>query len=248
MEDRRIKELMDSQRTGKILLGEIITKGQVDNQPAAVINFKGLKVFCPESELGVKDDVKDKVNALLGVPVEFVVIAESNGQFLVSRRKAMEQRRKQWANLKIGDIVNGRITGITPRNAFVEVYGYEFPLPVEEMLWNYTNDLRRHFKLGQRVKVKILATNPPRVSVKEAMPDPWSTPPEVQPEQTIAAPVDAIAPFGILVRLPDGKQCLCPPYTNARENPIIGTKVAVLIKTVDVENRRIFGTILRILR
>lgn len=74
------------------------------------------------------------------------------------------------------------------------------------------------------------------------------TPPAVTVGQVIVAPVDAIAHFGFLVKLDDGKQCLCPPYSNAREIPTIGTRVVVQIQSIDLEKRRIFGTIQRILR
>lgn len=247
--DRRIYELQQALKTGKILLGEVITKEQQNDKWYAVVKWKGLRLYCDEAELGLQQQVKNKADALLGALIEFVVVAQQHGKFYISRVKAMEKRRKIWQEkVKEGDIVEGRITGVTPRNAFVEVLGYEFALPAEEMLWNYTNDLRRHFKIADRVKAKVISKDPPQISVKQAYDSPWDTPPCVEAGQVIVAPVDAIAPFGFLVRLDDGKQCLCPPYSNAREIPTIGTKVVVQIQKIDLEKKRIFGTIQRILR
>ncbi|ACM61585.1 small subunit ribosomal protein S1 [Caldicellulosiruptor bescii] len=246
--DKRIYELQQALKTGRILLGEVITKEQQNGKWYAVVKWKGLRLYCDEAELGLQEQVKNKADALLGALIEFVVIAQENGRFYISRVKAMEKRRKIWEKVKEGDIVEGRITGVTPRNAFIEVLGYEFALPAEEMLWNYTNDLRRHFKIADRVKAKVISKDPPKISVKQAYPNPWDTPPAVTVGQVIVAPVDAIAHFGFLVKLDDGKQCLCPPYSNAREIPTIGTRVVVQIQSIDLEKRRIFGTIQRILR
>lgn len=247
--DKRIQELQQALRTERILLGEVITKEQQNGKWYAIVRWKGMRLYCDEAELGVQEHVKNKADALLGAYIEFVVTSQENGKFYVSRAKAMEKRRKIWQEkIREGDIVEGRITGVTPRNAFVEVLGYEFALPAEEMLWNYTNDLRRHFKIADRVKARVISKEPPQISVKQAYDSPWDTPPCVEVGQVIVAPVDAIAPFGFLVRLDDGKQCLCPPYSNAREIPTIGTKVVVQIQNVDLEKERIFGTIQRILR
>lgn len=246
--DNRINELQQALKTGKILLGEVVTKEQQNGKWYAVIKWKGLKLYCEESELGVQEHVKNKADALLGAFIEFVVVSQQGDRFYVSRAKAMEKRRQQWQNIKEGTKVEGRIMGVTPKNAFVEVYGIEFALPAEEMTWNYTNDLRRYFKIGQKVLCKVVSTSPPAISVKQAYPNPWDTPPTVQVGQVLVAPIDAIAPFGFLVKLDDGKQCLCPPYSNAREIPTIGTKVVVQIQSIDTEKKRIFGTIQRILR
>lgn len=240
--------LQEALRTGKILLGEVITKQQQGDRWYAVVRWKGMKLYCDEAELGVQEHVKNKADALLGAMIEFVVVRQEDGRYYVSRKKAMEKQRQKWQNVKEGDIVHGRIVGITPRNAFVEVYGIEFALPVEEMMWNYTNDLRRYLKIADRVKAKVISTNPPKISVKQAYPNPWDTPPTVQVGQVLVCEIDAIAPFGFLVKLEDGKQCLCPPYMNAREIPTIGTKVVVQIQSIDLEKKRIFGTIQRILR
>lgn len=247
--DKRIEFLERAYNLNKILHGEITAREVINDVQHGVINSRGIRLYIPETELGVQESVDNKIATLFGVPIEYVIYKVENNRFFVSRKKAMEIRRKQWENkIKVGDKLYGTIVGISPKNAFIYLFGYEIPLKAEDLTWNYYNDIRRIFKLGDRVDCIVKSKNPPYVSVKEAYPNPWDTPPVVKPEDVLVCEVDAIAPFGILVKLPDGKQALCPPFSTAREMPTIGSKVVVTIKEVRVEDKRIFGLISRILR
>lgn len=100
------------------------------------------------------------------------------------------------------------------KNVFIEVLGYELVLLVEEMLWNYINDLRRYFKIVDRVKVKVISKDLLKISVKEILLNLWDILLCVEVGQVIVVLVDVIVFFGFLVKFDDGKQCLCLLYFN----------------------------------
>ena len=60
--------------------------------------------------------------------------------------------------LEIGAILDGKITGLAPFGAFVELEdGTTGMVHISEVASSYVNDINEHLKEGQSVKVKVLA-------------------------------------------------------------------------------------------
>ena len=63
--------------------------------------------------------------------------------------------------LEVGTIMNGKVSGIAPFGAFVELEGGKSGLVhISEVALEYVDDVSKHLKVGQEVKVKVIAINP----------------------------------------------------------------------------------------
>ena len=60
--------------------------------------------------------------------------------------------------LEVGQIVEGKVSGITGFGAFVDLPGGETGLVhISEVARNYVKDINEHLTVGQEVKVKVLS-------------------------------------------------------------------------------------------
>ncbi len=63
--------------------------------------------------------------------------------------------------VEVGTITNGKVSGIAPFGAFVELEGGKSGLVhISEIALEYVDDVSKHLKVGQEVKVKVIAINP----------------------------------------------------------------------------------------
>lgn len=81
--------------------------------------------------------------------------------------------------LNVGDIVEGKVTGLTAFGAFVKLASGEIGMVhISEVASSYVKDIKEHLKEGQDVKVKVLAINEAgkiSLSIKQAEPKPAET-------------------------------------------------------------------------
>ena len=60
--------------------------------------------------------------------------------------------------LEVGQIVEGKVSGITGFGAFIDLPGGETGLVhISEVARNYVKDINEHLQVGQEVKVKVLS-------------------------------------------------------------------------------------------
>jgi len=76
--------------------------------------------------------------------------------------------------LEVGEVLEGKITGITKFGAFVELPGGKTGLVhISEVAQTYVQEISDHIKQGDMVKVKVLTIDQDskiRLSIKRAMP------------------------------------------------------------------------------
>ena len=77
--------------------------------------------------------------------------------------------------LEVGQIVEGKVSGITGFGAFVDLNSGETGLVhISEVARNYVKDINEHLKVGQEVKVKVLSLDEKgkiSLSIKKAQED-----------------------------------------------------------------------------
>ena len=75
--------------------------------------------------------------------------------------------------LKVGEILEGKITGITNFGVFVDIGdGMSGMVHISEVARTYVNDIREHFKENDEVKVKVLSVSEEgkiSLSIKKAL-------------------------------------------------------------------------------
>lgn len=76
--------------------------------------------------------------------------------------------------LKVGDIVEGKITTITSFGVFADIgEGKSGMVHISEVAKNYVNDIKEHFKVGDVAKMKVLSIGEDgkiALSIKRALP------------------------------------------------------------------------------
>ena len=81
--------------------------------------------------------------------------------------------------LNVGDIVEGKVTGLTAFGAFVKLTSGEVGMVhISEVASSYVKDIKDHLKEGQDVKAKVLSINEAgkiSLSIKQAEPKPVET-------------------------------------------------------------------------
>ena len=93
----------------------------------------------------------------------------------------------------VGDIVEGRVTGITNFGAFVSIdEGKQGLVHISEVANTFVRDVHEHLTVGQTVRVKILAIGDNgriNLSIKKALPpEPVSRPAGGQAGRTFSGP------------------------------------------------------------
>lgn len=232
-----------------ILTGYVSGKKKIGDKTYGVILYQGTRCFLPPEEVDLTtESIKDQIGALLGATIEFVVTDIQKNNVFVSRRVAKQLRKIEFENnVKEGQIINGRVIGVSPKNVYVEAFGHEFALTAKDVDYKWIHDMRERFKVGDSVKAKVISKNPPSISIKEALITPWDTDPDrYKVGEQYVGKVVAVANLGIFVDLlEDGRQVLCPPM--GIKTPVIGSVVVVLIKDISKEQKKMWGDIVRII-
>ncbi len=155
--------------------------------------------------------------------------------------------------IKVGDVVQGRVTRLMNFGAFVEVHaGIEGLIPLSEV--SYTRRVghpRELLKEDDAVQAAVLALDPENrkltLSLKRLGADPWTTVAErYKPNETVSGVVTRAADFGAFIQLEDGVEGMAHiselsdrRVLKVTEAVKIGQVVSARILGVDAEKRRI---------
>lgn len=75
-------------------------------------------------------------------------------------------RIREKMQMEVGSVLEGKVTGIAPFGAFVELEGGKTGLVhISEVASEYVNDINKHLKEGQTVKVKIIGMENGKISL-----------------------------------------------------------------------------------
>jgi len=160
------------------------------NKGGPIIDWKGLQGFLPASQLGpehyprVEDGDKAKImeelKRLVGqkINVSILTAVPKEGK-LIFTEKGNDQKERETIveKYKMGDEVIGEITGIVDFGIFVKIEdGLEGLVHISELDWGLVEDPRKMFKVGEKVKAKIIEISNGKISlsVKALKNNPWT--------------------------------------------------------------------------
>ena len=157
-------------------------------------------------------------------------------------------------NLKVGDIVKGKVVVIADYGAFVEIApGVEGLIHVSEMSWSqHLRTAQDFLKVGDEVEAKILTLDREErkmsLGMKQLIPDPWANIKDRYPiGSKHTATVRNFTNFGIFVELEEGVDGLIHisdlSWSKKIKHPAeftkVGENIDVVVLDVDEENRRL---------
>lgn len=194
------------------------------NRGGLLIELEGIRGFMPVSQLSPdhyprvsgadKDEILQKLQALVGKQLKMRVldVSRKDNKLIFSEKEAVkDDLQARFAQLKVGDVVEGVITGVIDFGAFVNVQGIEGLIHISEISWERVEDPRDYVKNGQAVEAKIIAIDKDRLSLslKQLSEDPWLK--EVEKfgkGDVVEGKVTRITPFGAFVQLSPAVEAL----------------------------------------
>jgi small subunit ribosomal protein S1 len=159
------------------------------NKGGLILEWQGIAGFLPASQLksehypriddGDKDKIYDELKKLVGNPLSVTIIGATpkEGKLIFSE-KSPEQKEKQEmvSKYEVGDTIEGVVTGVVDFGIFVKVEeGLEGLVHISEIDWGLVEDPRALFKVGDKVKVKVIEVKDGKVSlsIKALKENPW---------------------------------------------------------------------------
>ncbi len=157
-------------------------------------------------------------------------------------------------NLKVGDIVTGKVVVTADYGAFVEIApGVEGLIHVSEMSWSqHLHQAQDFLKKGDEVTAKILTLEREErkmsLGIKQLTPDPWENIDTKYPVNSKhTAKVRNFTNFGVFVEIEEGVDGLIHisdlSWTKKIKHPneftSLGADIEVVVLEIDKENRRL---------
>jgi small subunit ribosomal protein S1 len=135
-----------------------------------------------------------------------IITADSEEEKLIVSEKAVFEKEMEGklSKLKIGDVVEGTVTGVVDFGAFVKFGELEGLVHISELAWQRIENPKEIIKVGDQIKAKVISIDKGRVSlsIKQLQADPWlEAVKKYQIGQLIKGKVIKIMPFGVFVEL-----------------------------------------------
>jgi len=207
--DRIVKALEDNQT----LQGKITHRIK-----GGVFVDVGLDAFMPASQIDVKPVYKPEEWVGKIVQVSVLEIDRAKRNVIVSRKKVLEtekalHRTKTLANLKEGEVVKGKITGLAEFGVFVDIGGIEGLLHISDVAWVKTEDPKKIFKVGEEIELKVLKfdSQTQKISLgrKQLLPRPWDgMKGKIHIGDIVRGHIVGFAAFGMFIEIEPGVEAL----------------------------------------
>ena len=179
----------------------------------------GITAFLPGSQIDTRP-VKD-ISHLLNIPQKFKVLKmdAKRNNIVVSRRSVLEEMHKEvraerFLQLKLDDVVDGKIKAITDYGAFVDLGGYDSLLHSSDITYKRIAHPSEVLKIDQKVKVKIIKVDPEKnrvsVGMKQLEEDPWhKVKDSLKINDRVNGVVTNVTDYGIFIEVENGIEGLC---------------------------------------
>jgi small subunit ribosomal protein S1 len=159
------------------------------NKGGLILEWQGIAGFLPASQLKsehyprVEDSDKDKIlkalKLLIGKHMSVIMISAlpKEGKLIFSEKdNNPEERQEIVGKYKVGDELECSVAGIVDFGIFLKIEeGLEGLVHISEIDWGLVEDPRTMFKIGDKVKAKIIEVKDGKISlsVKALKENPW---------------------------------------------------------------------------
>ena len=232
------------------------------NRGGLLVEMEGIRGFLPVSQLAAghyprvsgadKDEILQKLNALTNKPLRVRVldVSRKDNKLIFSEKEAVkDDMQDRFAKLKVGDVVEGVVTGVIDFGAFINVDGIEGLIHISEISWERVDNPRNYVKVGEEVKAKIIAIDKDRLSLslKQMSEDPWLEQVKAfKAGDVVEGKVTRITPFGAFVQLSPSVEALVHVSEMSDDETVdpeqlfqLNEKKQFKVLDIDTENRKI---------
>jgi small subunit ribosomal protein S1 len=259
-EEKDWEEVEELQKENSVYDGKVIGY----NKGGLIVPIGTLRGFVPASQVSVmrraesNESLDARWSKMVGEPIQVQVIEvdRSRHRLILSERLALQETRETIKDrlldeLQEGDIRVGRVTSLADFGAFVNIDGADGLVHLSEISWERIEHPNEVLKVGQEVKVKVIAVDQDRkrigLSIRQLQKDPWMLKvSNLKEGQLVEGTITHLTKFGAFARLDDDLEGLIHiselsesrinhPKEVVKENDVVTLRV---IK-VDAERRRI---------
>ncbi|GAA6620643.1 S1 RNA-binding domain-containing protein [Scytonema sp. NUACC26] len=141
----RLAQMQENSQTVQVRVNNL-------NKGGVTVDVQGLRGFIPRSHLTERDNLE----ALKGQTLSagFLEVNRSTNKLILSQRVAA--RSANFSTLEVGQLVEGKVTGIKPFGVFVDVDGTSALLHIKQVSQKFIENLENVFQIGQPIKATIL--------------------------------------------------------------------------------------------
>lgn len=176
-----LNDMIAEERSVKVKIEEA-------NKGGLMAKYKGVRAFLPVSQLTPMNyprvdnadpaQILAKLQAHIGK--EFVVrvinVDRERGKVILSEKAAHSEMSKETlANMSVGDVVKGHVSGVVKFGIFVSFGGVEGLVHLSELDWGHVSDPSKKYRLGDEVEVMVIGMDGTKLSfsIKRLSEDPW---------------------------------------------------------------------------
>lgn len=231
------------------------------NRGGLTVDFGRLRGFIPMSQLIGFGRIRQaserhrRLRAAVGqtLMLKVIEVNRRRRRLIFSQQAAAKEwravRRQQLLEeLEADQVRRGRISQITDFGLFINLGGLDGLVHISELSWGRIENPSEVYKVGQRVKVKVLSVDHDRqriaLSIKALTPDPWESVVErYLPGTLVTGVVSQLVDFGAFLEIESGVEGLLHNSelrdVEQRDELTPGTKVLVKVIRVEEDRRRI---------
>ena len=242
-----LREAFENKTVIKAKVSQVVKGG-------VTVDVDGARVFIPasllsdrfERDLNVYQDQEIKFVITEFDPAKRRIIGDRKQLMAAQKAKAQEEL---FATLQIGDVKEGTVRNVTDFGAFVDIGGADGLLHISEMGWGHTENPKKVFKPGQKLRVLVKEINGKKIGLSLKFPDenPWiAASDKYAIGNVVTGKVARLTDFGAFVELEPGIDALLHVSQISRqrvEKPSdvlkVGDEVTAKITAFDAEQNRI---------
>lgn len=198
--------------------GEILTVKAFDaNKGGLLIEVDGIRGFLPVSQLtpehyprvssADKDEILHRLQGLVGkeLRVKIIDVGRRENKLIFSEKAAYEEARSEVVSkFKVGEVVDGRVTGVVDFGVFINFDGIEGLIHISEISWDRVESPGQFVSVGDTVKAKIISIEGDKISLsfKRLQADPWiEAAAKFKVGTKVKGAVTRLTPFGAFVKV-----------------------------------------------
>ena len=232
------------------------------NRGGLLVEYEGIRGFLPVSQLSAehyprvgsadKDEILQRLNSLVGngIKVRILDANKKDNKLIFSEKEAVKDGlAARFAELHVGDVIKGVVTGVVDFGVFVNVEGIEGLIHISEISWERVNNPSDYVKVGDEIEAKIIAIDKERLSLsmKQLVADPWLSEVEsLKKGSKVEGTVTRITPFGAFVQISPAVEALVHVSELGEGNDVDPEKIFTLnerksfkVLDIDREGRKI---------
>lgn len=255
---KRVDEVKTWEKIDKSLDESISIDGHIASEvKGGFIVDIGINAFLPLSQVDIKP-VKNP-SSFVGRNLKFRIIKSNRrkGSIILSRRVLLEEEREKkkqefWKNVKDGQVIYGFVRNITDYGAFVDLGGVDGFLHINDITWGKITHPKEYLRIGDEVKVKIIAIDMEKgrvsIGMKHLKTDPWLKIDEKYPVGTrVKGKVVGLVEYGAFVELEQGLEGLLhvsemswdKKFKNPAKLVNKGDWLELVVLKIDLDKKRI---------